>query len=125
VARRIKKRGLMILLSDLLAEPAEVMEALHHMKYRGHDLIIFQVLDHSELSFEFDGQVRFVEPESGRRLQTDPRAIRAAYLDELRAFIDEYKEQSQSIRADFVTIDNAMTFDKALVEFLVQRQGRF
>ena len=125
VARRIKKRGLMILLSDLLAEPDEVIEALHHMKYRGHDLIIFQVLDHSELSFEFDGQVRFVEPESGRRLQTDPRAIRAAYLDELRAFIDEYKEQSQAMRADFVTIDNAMTSDKALVEFLVQRQRRF
>jgi uncharacterized protein (DUF58 family) len=125
IANRVKKRGLMILLSDLLVEQQEVIKALHHLKFRGHDLIIFQVLDHSELAFEFDGQVRFEEPESHERLDADPRAIRAAYLEELRAFIEEYKREARTIRADFVTVDNAMTFDKALIEFLSQRQTRF
>jgi uncharacterized protein (DUF58 family) len=125
VANRVRKRGLMILLSDLLADQEEVIKALHHLKFRGHDLIIFQVLDHSEVAFEFDGQVRFEEPESGERVDVNPRAIRAAYLEEFRAFIDEYKRECQNVRADFVTVDNAMTFDKALIEFLVQRQSRF
>ena len=124
VAERVRKRGLIILLSDLLADQEEVIEALHHLKFRGHDLIIFQVLDHSEVDFDFDGQIRFEEPESGDHVNADPQAIRAAYQAELQAFIDEYRNQCLSIRADFVTVDNSMTFDKALVEFLAQRQKR-
>jgi uncharacterized protein (DUF58 family) len=123
-AGRIKKRGLIILLSDLLADQEDVIKALHHLRFRGHDLIIFQVLDHSELAFEFDGQVRFEEPETGEHLDVNPQSIRAAYLEELKAFIDEYKRECQGVRADFVTVDNAMTFDKALMQFLIQRQGK-
>jgi uncharacterized protein (DUF58 family) len=125
VAGRVKKRGLIILLSDLLAEQEDVIRGLRHLRFRGHDMILFQVLDHSELAFEFDGQARFEEPETGEHVNADPQAIRRAYLQELRNFIDEYKRQCQGIRADFVTVDNAMTFDKALVEFLAQRQSRF
>ena len=124
VADRVRKRGMMILLSDLLAEPEEVTRALHHLRFRGHDLIIFQVLDHSELAFDFDGQTRFREPETAEQLDTAPRAIRAGYLEEIQAFIDNYKKECQSVRADFVTVDNAMTFDKALIEFLVERQSK-
>ena len=125
VARRVRKRGLMILLSDMLAEPDDVVEALHHLKYRGHDLIIFQVLDHSEVAFEFDGHVRFEEPESSEQITVDPRAIRSAYRAELAAFIESYRRQCLAMQADFTMIDTAMTFDKALVQFLVQRQARF
>ncbi len=124
IASRVRKRGLMILLSDLLAEQEEVIEALHHLKFGGHDLIIFQVLDESEVTFEFDGQMRLEEPETGETLDVDPRSIRQAYLEEIQRFIDEYKRQCQAVRADFVTVHNGMTFDKALIEFLVQRQGR-
>lgn len=125
VAVRVRKRSLVILFSDLLAEQAEVVRALHHLKFRGHDLIVFQVLDHSEVALPFDGQVRFRDPETGEHVDADGPAVRAAYLDELRAFIESYKRQCRQVRADFVTVDNSMTFDKALVEFLVQRKGRF
>ena len=64
VARRVRKRGLMILFSDLLADPEPVIDALHHLRFRGHDLIIFQVLDASEVAFPFTGQVRFEDPET-------------------------------------------------------------
>jgi len=124
IASRIRKRGLMILISDLLAEQEDVVRALHHLKYRGHDLVIFQVLDYNEMFFEFDGNVRFEEPETGDTLHTNPRSIQAAYLEELRAFIDAYRQEALNVRADFVTVHNGMTFDKALIEFLVQRQGR-
>ncbi len=133
VADRIKKRSLVILLSDLLdfdeadsaADQQAVVNALHHFRYCGHDLIIFQVLDHSELEFDFDGQIHFEEPETGESVKSNGRAIRAAYQQEIRAFIDQYRRCSQAIRADFVTVDNSMTFDKALIEFLTQRQARF
>ena len=125
-AERIRKRGLIILLSDLLGEDQQqVVEALHHLRYRGHDLMIFQVLDTSELTFEFDGQVRFEEPERGGHVDADPRAIQAGYLEAIGAFIEEYRRQCQTVRADFVTVHNGMTFDKALIEFLIERQGRF
>ncbi|MFP4054480.1 MAG: DUF58 domain-containing protein, partial [Phycisphaerae bacterium] len=124
IASRVKKRSLMILMSDLLADQDGVIDALHHLKFRGHDLIIFQVLDHSEVAFEFDGQVRFEDPENGEHLDVDPQSIRASYLEELRAFIDRYKQECLNVRADFITVDNAMTFDKALIEFLTERQSR-
>ena len=125
VARRVARRGLMILFTDLLDDQPAVIDALHHLKFRGHDLIIFQVLDHSELTLDFEGSVRFHEPETGQEVQTDPQAIRQGYLKELHQFIAEYRRACQNVRADLVMVDNAMTFDKALIQYLIQRQGRF
>jgi len=125
VASRIRKRGLIILLSDLLAEPEPVIEALHHLRFRGHDLIIFQVLDVAEATFPFQGQVRFEDAETQERLITDPRSIQASYLDALNKFIANYRQECLLMQADFITVNTSMTFDKALTEFLVQRQGRF
>ncbi|MBN1943857.1 MAG: DUF58 domain-containing protein [Phycisphaerae bacterium] len=133
IAARIPKRSLVILLSDLLdaesddpaADIEGVKQALHHFHHNGHDLIVFQVLDHSEIELDFHGPVRFEEPETHRELQVDPEAFRAAYQEELQTFLDAYRKQCQALRADFVPIDNAMTFDKALMEFLLQRQSRY
>ncbi|MCK5113703.1 MAG: DUF58 domain-containing protein [Phycisphaerae bacterium] len=125
VAARINKRSLVILISDLLDDQDKVMEALRHLRYRGHDIIVFQVLDHSELQLDFDGQVRFDDPETGAGVRANPQSIQVEYQREIQQFIDEYRSQCQGIRADFVTVDNSMTFDRALMEFLVQRKGRF
>jgi uncharacterized protein (DUF58 family) len=125
VANRVKKRGLMILMSDLLAPQEEVVRGLHHLKFRGHDLIIFQVMDHSELTFDFDGQMRFEDPETRGHVDANVQSIRASYLEAISAFIQEYRRQCRDVRADLVTVSNDMTFDKALVEYLMQRQTRF
>jgi uncharacterized protein (DUF58 family) len=125
IAERVSKRSMIIVLSDFLADQKQVIDALHHMRYRGHDLILMQVLDHSELTFDFDEPARFRDPETHEEIQTDPQSIQASYLEELRAFCEEYRTQCQAVRADFVTIDNAMGFDRALTEFLFQRKGRF
>ena len=125
VASRIRKRGLMILFSDLLADSDEVIDALHHLRFRGHDLIVFHILDHSERVLPFAGQIRFEDPETGRHVQADPLAVRAGYVRRLHEFIESYRRQCAGVRADFVSVDNTMTFDKALVEFLIQRRGRF
>jgi uncharacterized protein (DUF58 family) len=125
VATRVRKRGLVILFSDLLAEPGPVITGLHHLKFRGHDLIIFNVFDVAEVTFPFDGQVRFVDPESPLHVDTNPQSIKSAYLDQIRNFIETYRDEALGIQADFVSVDNSMTFDKALISYLINRQGRF
>ncbi len=125
VANRVRKRGLIILLSDLLADPEPVIDALHHIRFRGHDLIVFQVLDVAEATFPFTGQVRFEDAETGERLDTTPQSIQAAYLDALARFVGRFRSECLSMQADFNTVNTSMTFDKALLEWLVQRQGRF
>jgi len=124
VALRVRKRGLVIVLSDLLCDPEPVVKALHHLKYRGHDLIVFQILDKAEAEFTFDGPVRFVDPETGATVDADARAYRKGYLDALHQFIENYRRECHAVRADFHQIDTSMTFDKSLMNYLMERQSR-
>ena len=125
VADRVRKRGLVVIFSDLLAEPDEVIDAWKHIRYRRHDLIVFQVLDVAEVTFPFAGQVRFDDPESDAYIDTTPRAIRAAYLDKLAETTERYRKAASDMRADFMQVHTGMTFDKALIEYLLRRQAKF
>lgn len=125
IARRVKRRGLMVILSDFLADPDEVIEALHHVRFRGHEVILFQVLDQTEVEFPFERLTNFVDPETGQRLTVHPRAVRDRYLAALEAFTSRYRREAAAIRADFVQVDTSMTFDRALIQYLVDRQKRF
>lgn len=124
IAQRVHKRSLIIVLSDFLADSDPVLEALHHLRFRRHDLICFQVLDWTETQFPFEDPTKFIDPENGEVLNTRPEAIRASYLAALRAFIEDYRAACASVRADFVTVDTAMTFDRALTQYLLERQRR-
>jgi len=124
IAGRINKKSMIILISDLLDEQEDVINALHHFRHDGHDLIIFQILDYNEVQFEYEGRIRVEEPETHEMVLTDGQAIREEYVKAIHEFLEEYRQQCRSVRADFVTIDNSMTFDRALMEFLMQRQQR-
>ena len=125
----LRKRGLVILFSDLI--PAEdedqdqVVEALQHIKYRGHDLICFQLLDHAEVTFPFEGPTQFVDVESLRALKADPEALAASYRRELRQFIERYRDACRKDNVDFVQVDTSDSFDRVLLSFLRTRQTRF
>jgi uncharacterized protein (DUF58 family) len=125
VADRVRKKGLMIVFSDLLTDPGPVIEAVHHLRFRGHDVIVFQILDRAETEFAFDTPTRFVDPETGLAVDADPRSLRDGYLEELRRFIGRYRDEFHKAQADFLQVDNSMTFDKALIGFLLERQRRF
>ncbi len=124
LARRVYKRSLVVILSDFLAEPAPVLEALHHLRFRRHDLICFQVLDWTEAEFPFEDPTRFTDPETSTVLHTQPEAVRSSYLDALHSFIEDYRTACAAVRADFVTVDTSMTFDRALTEYLLDRTRR-
>lgn len=122
IAARIKRRSMIIIISDLLGAQDAVIDAFRHFRHYGHDLIVFQVLDYNELAFEFDGRLKVREPETGDAVTTDGSSIRAEYVEEIRSFIERYRQECLCAQADFVTINNAMTFDAALMQFLRQRQ---
>ena len=125
VAARVRKRGLMVLFSDLLDDPEAVLEGLHHLLYRGHDLIVFHILDEAEAHLPMAGPVRLEDPETGRQVVTDPENIRADYLARIERFKETFRRELEGRKADFVPVDTSMPFDRALVSFLLNRRKRF
>jgi uncharacterized protein (DUF58 family) len=125
VASMIKHRSLMMLMSDLLADPDEIIDAIRMLRFRGHDVIVFHILDEAEVTFPFTGSVDLLEPESTDHVIVDAAGIRADYLAALHEMRERFRTVCASIGADYVPLDTSMPFDKALVEYLSQRQARF
>jgi uncharacterized protein (DUF58 family) len=125
----LRKRGLVILFSDLIPADDEdqeaILDALRHIRYRGHDLICFQVLDHAELTFPFSGPAQFVDVESQQATQADADAVADAYRREVADFVSRYHTACLDEGVDFLQVDTAESFDTALLGYLRTRQTRF
>jgi uncharacterized protein (DUF58 family) len=128
-ADMLTRRGLVIVLSDLI--PAEdesledVLDGLRHIRYRGHDVVCFQLLDHAEVTFPFGGPTQFVDVESLRTLRADADAVAASYRQEIGSFIERCRSACGDDRIDFVQVDTADSFDRVLLAFLRARQSKF
>jgi len=124
-AAMIRQKSLVMLFSDLLTDPDPVIDAIRLLRFAGHDVIIFHVLDEAEVHFPFDGMVDLKEPESEQTMLLDAKGIRADYLEALDEFRGRYRRECLTIGADYVPLDTSMRFDTALVEYLSQRKARF
>ncbi|HEV7225060.1 MAG TPA: DUF58 domain-containing protein [Pirellulales bacterium] len=124
IAAMLKHRSLVMLFSDLLADPDPIFKALHRLRHGGHDVILFHVLDEAEVRFPFDGVVEFEEPESHEKLQVDAGGFRSDYLAEIGKFRERYRRECFQSGIDYVPLDTSMPFDKALVEYLFNRRTR-
>ena len=80
----LRHASLIMIFSDLLAEPGPMLESLYRLRHGGHDVILFHVLDEAEVHFPFHGMVELEDPEDHRRLAVDANAFRGDYLAELR-----------------------------------------
>lgn len=89
----LKHRSLVMIFSDLLADPAPVIQALHRLRHGGHDVILFHILDEAEVKFPFDGMIEFDEPETQQKLQVDASSFRGDYLAEVQKFCDMYRRE--------------------------------
>jgi uncharacterized protein (DUF58 family) len=125
VAAMLRHRSLVMVFSDLLADPAPIRDALLRLRHRGHDVILFHVLDEAEVRFPFDGMVELTEPETRDRLVIDADAARKAYVESVVAFREEYRRTCFHAGIDYVPLDTSMQFDKALMEYLISRRNRF
>jgi len=125
LARRLKRRSLVLLLSDLIDNRDAVLEALEHLAFRGHDLVVFQVLDAAERHLDLAGPVLLEDPETGMRVRTDADHIREAYTDRVAATTADYERGVRQMGGDFVAMTTRTPFDAALCHFLAERQRRF
>ncbi|MBI1348412.1 DUF58 domain-containing protein [bacterium] len=125
IAAMIRHKSLIMLISDLLCDQQPVIDALHLFRHAGHDVIVFHVLDEAEVNFPFEGLVDFQDPETSQSLVLDAPGIRMDYLESLRELRDRYRQECRKMGADYVPLDTSLPFDRALVEYLSQRQARF
>jgi uncharacterized protein (DUF58 family) len=125
VAAMLRHRSLVMVFSDLLADPGPVREALLRLRHRGHDVILFHILDEAEVRFPFEGTVELTEPEAGDKMVIDAEAARRDYVAGVEAFREEYRATCFRAGIDYVPLDTSMQFDRALMEYLVSRRTRF
>ncbi len=122
LAGSLKRRGLVLLISDLLDEPEEVVKGLKQLRSRGNDVIVFQLLDKDEIEFPFREATLFQDLEEDLRLLTDPDTIRFAYLKALRSLIENYRQSCASELIDYSLFDTSTGLDRALVRYLTWRE---
>jgi uncharacterized protein (DUF58 family) len=121
LAERIKRRGLIILCSDLMDRPSEVLSGLQHFRHRHHEVIVFHLLDPDEIEFPYTDTSTFVDMESGERLTTEPWEIARRYREKLAAWTEYYKRNCRERRIDYVQINTRTPFDRALLAYLEKR----
>lgn len=122
VAETLRRKGIVILVSDLHGEPAEVMDGIRHLTYRGNDVIVFQVVDPVELSFDFSDSARFVDLETRAQMHVIPDYIREEYRRIVSQQVSWYELECQKDRIDYMLIDTARPLDSALFTYLVRRE---
>ncbi len=122
LADRIAKRGLVIVISDLYAEPAEVLRAFQHFAFRKHQLMVFHLLDPAELELPYRNVHSFVDMETGERMQVDPRTIRDAYMREVKQFIDTYRRQCADRNIEYVPVRTDQPYERMLLNYLARRK---
>jgi uncharacterized protein (DUF58 family) len=125
LAAMIRHKSLVMLFSDLLTDPEPVLESLHHLRHRGNEIILFHVLDEAEVHFPFEGVIEFQDAEQPGKLTLDARGMREDYLKAIGDFQDYYRSECSKANIDYVPMDTSVSFDKALMEYLLRRQKRF
>jgi uncharacterized protein (DUF58 family) len=121
LAERIKRRGLIVLCSDLMDRPTEVLSGLQHFRHRRHEVIVFHILDPNEVEFPYTDTATFVDMESGERITTEPWEIARRYRQRLTAWTELYKRNCRERRIDYVQLDTRTPFDRALLAYLEKR----
>jgi uncharacterized protein (DUF58 family) len=121
LADGITKRGMVILISDLLDDPERVVKGVRHFKFRGTDVVVFHVMDPDELTFPFERATRFRDLEDGNEVMAVPSAIRDRYLEELNKTLEFYKRELGSAGIDYRLLDTSRPLEFALMSYLSTR----
>jgi uncharacterized protein (DUF58 family) len=124
LAEALVRRSLVVLISDLLDDPEPIIAGLKHLKFRGNDVVVFQVLDPNELTFPFQASARFTDVESADAITAHPESVRDAYLRELDSLKLRYDRELRGAGVDYVQLDTSKPLDFALLAYLAARSKR-
>lgn len=123
VAERVHRRGLVLLFSDLMDDPADVLGGLKHFRHRGHEVVVFQILDPRELDLGFRGELELVDLERpDRALRLEPAHARADYRARCGAWREQLRRECRRRLVDLVEVTTETPLESALHAFLGKRQ---
>ena len=122
LSSHLKRRGLIMLISDLFDSPEEVIRSLKQLRFKHHDVVVFQLLDPQELNFDYSGPVIFEGLETSESIQTETEDIHSQYKNLFNRFIDEYKTGFRSSGIDYFPIMTNTPIELALWSFLAGRK---
>ena len=122
MAERINKRGLVVIISDLLDDPKSILNGLKHFRHKKQEVILFHILDRNELEFDFDSRTKFIDMESGAEITTDPWHIKTDYKNLILDLQKYYKSQCRHNNIDYVSLFTDDNLDKGLSEYFNKRQ---
>ena len=123
LAEKLNHRSLVVILSDFFDDATELQKGLRHLRYRKHEVIAFQLLDPAEIEFPFDDVTLFKGLEESGELLTEPRSLRAAYLQQLATFTEELQKICRGMHIDFNRFDTGQSLDVALSGVLATRSA--
>jgi len=124
LAERLTHRSLIVLISDLFDDPQDVLTGLKHLRYRHHELIVWNLWDPAELDFSFRGPTMFDGLESTGRLLVEPRALRDRYREEVERFQTRLQAGCGRMQVDYVVFNTRSSLDVALSGYLATRSAR-
>ncbi|HWI17951.1 MAG TPA: DUF58 domain-containing protein [Vicinamibacterales bacterium] len=122
LAKAIRKRGLVVLVSDLLDDPAAVLDGLKHFRIRGTDVIVFQILDPFELKFPFEHAARFRDMETEEEVMAVPGAVREDYIKKMQDLIAHYRRELGLAGIDYCLLDTSQPLELGLMSYLMARR---
>lgn len=117
----LKRRGLVVVVSDLIDEPEETLAGLRLLGAHGHDVIVFHIQDAAEAEFPFEGATLFRDMESGEELEIDPDAVRESYLGNMKQLTEFYSKGLADVGIDYHLINTRQRYDEALAVYLNYR----
>jgi uncharacterized protein (DUF58 family) len=121
LAEKLTHRSLIVILSDFFDDIESIQKGLRHLRYKKHEMMVFQVMDPAEIEFPFDDVTLFKGLEEAGELLTEPRSLREGYLAQLGQFTDELKKICRGMRVDFARMNSGEPLDVALSGFLATR----
>lgn len=125
IADSIKKRGLIILISDLLDNPENVISGIKHLKYNQHEIVVFHIVDEEETNFNFKGEFVFEDLETGQKIKTDSRFVRKEYIKLFQQHCELYKTKLTENHVDYVLLNTSTPIETALSRYLMRRENLF
>jgi uncharacterized protein (DUF58 family) len=121
LAEKLTHRSLIVILSDFFDDIEGLKKGLRHLRYKKHEMMAFQILDPAEIEFPYDDVTLFKGMEEAGQLLTEPRSLRDAYLEQLKAFTEEMQKMCRGMRIDFTRMNTGESLDVSLSSFLATR----
>ena len=121
VAIRLRRRGLIVLMSDLLVDPGGTRRALHFLRHRGHEVLVFHIMDPGERELPASGDAVYYDPETGDELRTSSASLRGEYADAVDRAVAEWRRECRKMGADYHLLTTDTPMNPGLGRYLEKR----